>query len=209
MLGVCRPPQGLLGYPAPTANKKRPMSEITELLVAARQGDAASMDRLFELLYADLRRIAHAKLRRGAGPTLLDTTSLVHESYLRLNKLGQLQLQDRSHFLAYAARVMRSVIVDLVREARAEQRGGGQLLVTLDTGVSDAAPAGDDEVLAVHEALQELAAIDERMVRVVEMRYFVGLDMEEIAQALGVGKRTVERDWEKARSFLYAALKRG
>jgi RNA polymerase sigma factor (TIGR02999 family) len=184
------------------------MSEITELLVAARQGDGASMDRLFELLYADLRRIAHAKLRRGVGPTLLDTTSLVHESYLRLNKLGQLRVQDRSHFLAYAARVMRSVIVDLVREARAEQRGGGQALVTLDTGVSDAAPAGDDEVLAVHEALQELAAIDERMVRVVEMRYFVGLDMDEIAQALDVGKRTVERDWEKARSFLYAALKR-
>ena len=185
------------------------MSEITELLVAARQGDGASMGRLFQLLYTDLRRIAHAKLRRGVGPTLLDTTSLVHESFLRLNKLGQLHVQDRSHFLAYAARVMRSVIVDLVREARAEQRGGGQALVTLDTGVSDAAPAGDDEVLAVHEALQELAAIDERMVRVVEMRYFVGLDMEEIAQALGVGKRTVERDWEKARSFLYAALKRG
>jgi RNA polymerase sigma factor (TIGR02999 family) len=184
------------------------MSEITELIQGATRGDATCVDRLYQLLYADLRRIAHAKLRFGHGPTLLDTTSLVHESYLRLVQLDQLRVQDRSHFLAYAARVMRSVIVDLVRESRAERRGGGQALVTLDTGVSDAAPAGDDEILAVHEALEELAAIDLRLVRVVEMRFFVGLDMDEIALALDVGKRTVERDWEKARSFLYAALKR-
>jgi RNA polymerase sigma factor (TIGR02999 family) len=185
------------------------MSEITELIQGAARGDATCVDRLFHLLYADLRRIAHGKLRLGHGPTLLDTTSLVHESYLRLVQLDQLRVQDRSHFLAYAARVMRSVIVDLVRESRAERRGGGQALVTLDTGVSDAALAGDDEILAVHEALEELAAIDERLVRVVEMRFFVGLEMDEIALALDVGKRTVERDWEKARSFLYAALKRG
>jgi RNA polymerase sigma factor (TIGR02999 family) len=185
------------------------MSEITELIEGAARGDATSVDRLYQLLYADLRRIAHAKLRFGSGPTLLDTTSLVHESYLRLVQLEQLRVQDRSHFLAYAARVMRSVIVDLVRESRAERRGGGQALVTLDTGVSDAAPAGDDQILAVHEALEELGAIDPRLVRVVEMRFFVGLDMDEIALALNVGKRTVERDWEKARTFLYAALKRG
>jgi RNA polymerase sigma factor (TIGR02999 family) len=184
-----------------------PMSEITLLLQAADGGDAAAVDRLFGLLYADLRRIAHAKLRQG-GPTLLDTTALVHESYLRLINLAQLRVQDRSHFLAYAARVMRSVIVDMVRESRAERRGGGLALLTLDTGVANAAPAGDDEILAVHEALEQLAAIDARMVQVVEMRYFVGLEMDEIAQALGVGKRTVERDWEKARSYLYAALKR-
>ncbi len=184
------------------------MSEITELIQGATRGDTACVDRLYQLLYADLRRIAHAKLRFGHGPTLLDTTSLVHESYLRLVQLDQLRVQDRSHFLAYAARVMRSVIVDLVRESRAERRGGGQVLLTLDTGVSNA-PTGDDEILAVHEALEELAAIDQRLVRVVEMRFFVGLDMEEIALALDVGKRTVERDWEKARSFLYAALKRG
>lgn len=185
------------------------MSEITELIQGATRGDTACVDRLYQLLYADLRRIAHAKLRLGHGPTLLDTTSLVHESYLRLVQLERLRVQDRSHFLAYAARVMRSVIVDLVREARAERRGGGQALVTLDTGVSDATPAGDDEILAVHEALEELAAVDPRLVRVVEMRFFVGLEMEEIAQALDVGKRTVERDWEKARSFLYATLRRG
>ncbi|MBL0085282.1 MAG: sigma-70 family RNA polymerase sigma factor [Ideonella sp.] len=185
------------------------MGEITELIHSAGQGDAGAVDRLYRLLYADLRRVAHAKLRRGSGPAPLDTTELVHESYLRLVQLEKLSVNDRSHFMAYAARAMRSVIVDLVREAQADRRGGGQVMVTLDTAVSDAAPDGDDQILAVHEALQALAAIDERMVRVVEMRYFVGLDMDEIAQALHVGKRTVERDWEKARSFLYAALKRG
>ena len=183
--------------------------EITQLIEGAAAGEAAAIDRLFELLYADLRRIAHARLRPGGGPTLLNTTSLVHESYLRLVRLGQLQVKDRGHFLTYAARVMRSVVVDLVREARAERRGGGQALVTLDTGVSDSLAAGDEQILAVHESLQALAAIDERLARVVEMRFFVGLEMDEIAQALGVAKRTVERDWEKARSFLFVALRGG
>ncbi|MCA0243801.1 MAG: sigma-70 family RNA polymerase sigma factor [Proteobacteria bacterium] len=182
---------------------------ITLLIASANQGVDGAVDRLYELLYADLRQIAHARLRGGRGPTLLDTTSLVHESYLRLVKLQQLRVEDRSHFLAYAARVMRSVVVDLVRESRAERRGGDQLMVTFDTQAADAQPATSDDVLQVHEALGELAAIDERLVRVVEMRYFVGLEMDEIAQALGVGKRTVERDWEKARSFLYASLRRG
>lgn len=184
------------------------VGEITTLIREARTGSAAAVDRLYELLYADLRRIAHAKLRHGDGGSgLLNTTALVHESYLRLVKLDKLQVHDRAHFLTYAARVMRSVVVDLVRELRAEKRGDGQQLLTLDTAAAGAIPAGDAQILAVHEALEELAAVDERLVRIVEMRYFVGLEMEEIAQALDIGKRTVERDWEKARSFLYAALK--
>lgn len=184
------------------------MAELTQLLHSAAQGTPGAIDRLYELLYAELRQIAHAKLRHGAGRVPLNTTTLVHESYLRLIKLEQLRVEDRSHFLAYSARVMRSVVVDLVRESRAERAGGDLAWVTLDTAALNAAPAtGGDEILRVHEALQELAAIDERLVRVVEMRYFVGLEMDEIAQALGVGKRTVERDWEKARSFLYASLR--
>ena len=183
------------------------MAELTVLLAAARQGDQDAAGEAFSLLYADLRRLARSRLRQHQTMTLLDTTSLVHESYLRLVKLQQLRVEDRSHFLAYAARVMRSVVVDLVRESRAERRGGDQLMVTFDTQAADAQPASSDEVLQVHEALQELAAIDERLVRVVEMRYFVGLEMDEIAQALGVAKRTVERDWEKARLLLAHALK--
>ncbi|OYV01382.1 MAG: hypothetical protein CFE45_05100 [Burkholderiales bacterium PBB5] len=148
------------------------MGEITALIQQAGQGSDAAIDRLYELLYADLRRIAHGKLRLGDGPRGLNTTALVHESYLRLIKLDQLDVKDRGHFLTYAAKVMRSVVVDLVREARADRRG-----------------------------------VDQRLVQVVEMRFFVGLEMDEIAQALGVAKRTVERDWEKARSFLYVSLK--
>jgi RNA polymerase sigma factor (TIGR02999 family) len=101
------------------------MGEITQLIERAGAGHGDAIERLVELLYSDLRRIAHGKLRHGPAPTLLDTTSLVHESYLRLLKLGQLQVQDRGHFLTYAARVMRSVVVDMVRESRAERRGGG------------------------------------------------------------------------------------
>ncbi|MDT7837912.1 ECF-type sigma factor [Aquabacterium sp. OR-4] len=185
------------------------MGEITTLIQQAGQGNGAAVSRLCELLYADLRRIAHARLCLGDGPQGLDTTALVHESYLRLVKLQQLEVKDRGHFLTYAASVMRSVVVDLVREARTDRRGGGQCHITLDTAAANALPAGDAQILAVHEALAELAGIDPRLVQVVEMRFFVGLEMDEIARALGVGKRSVERDWEKARSFLYASLKAG
>jgi RNA polymerase sigma factor (TIGR02999 family) len=185
-----------------------PLSEITLLLQSAGTGDASAVGRLYELLYSDLRLIARARLRSGSGSLQIDTTQLVHESYLRLLKLEHLRVEDRAHFLAYAARVMRSVVVDLVRESQAERRGGGLKMVTLNTENGSTAMAGDDEILRVHEALEELATIDERMVRVVEMRYFVSLEMEEIALSLNVSKRTVERDWEKARSFLYASLQR-
>lgn len=185
------------------------MSEFTALIAGANQGAPGCMDRLYQLLYADLHRLAHARLRGGDGPTLLDTTGLVHESYLRLVHSQQLHLADRQHFLAYAARAMRSVVVDMLRAARAERRGGLAWRVTLDSAVHGVLPSGEAEVLAVHEALDALAEVDERLVRVVELRYFVGLEMDEIAQALGIGKRTAERDWEKARSFLWAALRQG
>lgn len=191
------------------------MGEITQLIQSAKQGQSGAVEGLFQLLYGELRQAAHARLRRGPGPGPkgLDTTALVHESYLRLAQLEHLNVNDRSHFLAYAARAMRSVIVDLVRESRAERRGGGHTHLTLDTALSDVTPdtsgRGDAQILAVHEALEALSGVDERLVRVVEMRYFVGLEMGEIAEALGVGKRTVERDWEKARSYLYAALRDG
>jgi len=183
------------------------MAEITALLQSARQGDSAAVGRLYDHLYADLRRIAHAKLRQSEGITLLDTTSLVHESYLRLAKVGQVRADDRGHFLAYAARAMRSVVVDFARARLADRRGGGALQVTLDTAAAESATADDGEVVRVHEALDELAAIDARLVQVVEMRYFAGLEDTEIAQAMGVSKRTVGRDWEKARLFLFASLR--
>jgi RNA polymerase sigma factor (TIGR02999 family) len=185
------------------------MGDVTVLLDAARQGETLAVGRIFELLYPELKRIAHAKLRYRDDRLLMDTGALVNEAYLHLLSKQRLQANDRGHFLAYAAQVMRNVVVDTVREQQAARRGGGlQAFVTLDTHALSAVPlsGGEDEILKVHEALEELAQIDARLVRVVEMRYFVGLSNQEIADSLGVTTRTVERDWEKARTFLFNAL---
>jgi RNA polymerase sigma factor (TIGR02999 family) len=182
------------------------VSELTDLLAAARAGDSDAAGRAFGLLYGDLRRLARAKLRQHRPMTLLDTTSLVHEVYLKLTAQSALPVTDRHHFFAYAARVMRSVIVDLARERQAERRGGGAEHVALDTDVADSTPAPENEVLRVHEALETLAQADEHLARVVEMRYFGGMTEIEIAQAMDISERTVRRQWEKARLLLSVAL---
>ena len=160
---------------------------------------------LFSLLYNDLRRLAHARLQRNEPITLLDTTSLVHETFLRVLKSGRIEVSERPRFLAYAAQVMRSVIVDFVRQRHAERRGGDDPRVPLDAA-AEAVPAADDEILRVSEALEELTKVDERLVKIVEMRYFGGFTEEDIALALGVTERTVRRDWQKARLLLSLAL---
>lgn len=181
-------------------------SSLTDLIRLAQAGDAAALSRVFDVTYPELRRLARARLTRSARGVLLDTTALVHESYLRFVDAGELNINDRQHFLRYAASVMRSVIVDFVRERLAERRGGGAEHVTLDTRAGEASSPGEDEILRVHEALEELMRYDERMTRVVEMRYFAGMTETEIADALGVTDRTVRRDWEKARLLLAKAL---
>jgi RNA polymerase sigma factor (TIGR02999 family) len=183
------------------------VGEVTLLLAAAQAGQLDALDKLFAMLYPELRQIAASRMRKTDERVMLDTTSLVHECYLRLLKLDELSLNDRQHFLAYAAKVMRSVVVDLAREQQAQRRGGDYAFVTLNTAAAAGLPDGADELLHIHEALESLAAIDARLVQVVEMRYFVGLDNSEIAEALGLSTRTVERDWERARSFLFDALK--
>lgn len=182
------------------------MADITTLLRAAGSGDREAADRVVALLYDDLRRIAHSRLRHASELTLLDTTALVHESYLRLQRAGQLDFADRKHFLAYAAKVMRTVVVDAVRARQADRRGGSAEHVTLDTRVGESVSAQDDDILRVHEALDDLCDLDERLGKVVEMRYFGGLSEAEIAQCLGVTERTVQRDWHKARLLLSSAL---
>ena len=181
------------------------MSEITELLAAARNGDGDAANAAFSLLYDDLRRLARAKLRQHQPMTLLDTTSLVHESYLKLVGQQGLPVTDRHHFFAYAARVMRSVIVDMARARLAERRGGGAEHVEFDTDIANNTPAPENEVLRVHEALETLAQADESLARVVEMRYFGGMSELEIAESLA-RERTVRRQWQKARLLLSVAL---
>jgi RNA polymerase sigma factor (TIGR02999 family) len=184
------------------------MGQVTQLLSAIGQGERDALGELYALLYADLHRLAHSRVRRSGELTLLDTTSLVHESYLRFEKSGALQLGDRAQFMSYAARVMRSVVVDLVRRRQSERHGGAAQHVEFDEA-NAVAPTDlrHSEVLRVHESLDELGAIDARLVQVVEMRYFAGMTEPEIAEVLGLTVRTVARDWEKARLFLHASLR--
>jgi RNA polymerase sigma factor (TIGR02999 family) len=179
---------------------------LTDLIQLARGGDESALRQVFDITYEDLRRMARSRIRQSGGGTLLDTTSLVHESYLRFANAGELRVNDRAHFFRYAGQVMRSIIVDMARARVAERRGGGARELTLNTARGDAAPGGEDEVLRVHEALEELGTLDPRLSQVVELRYFAGLTEMEIAEALGVTDRTVRRDWEKARVLLAKAL---
>ena len=188
----------------PADTPPRP-ADITQLLHRASAGDASAADQVVAQLYAELRRIAGSRLRQS-GDLTLDATSLVHESYLRLQRAGGLDFPDRKHFLGYAARVMHSIVIDQVRARQAERRGGELQQVTFNTGIADLAPQRDDEVMRVHDALEELAAMDARLAQVVEMRYFAGMTEPEIAEALGVTERTVQRDWSKARLFLSMAM---
>ena len=183
------------------------MGEVTLLIGAARAGDRGAFDRIFELLYPELRQVARRRLARGSRDGLMETTALVNECYLKFLKGHSLTPEDRSHFLAYAATVMRSIIVDAARVAKTDRRGGDAEQVTLDSELIGALPAASDEILDVHAALEDLSRIDERLGQVVEMRYFGGLDDDEIAEALGLSSRTVRRDWDKARLLLAHALR--
>jgi RNA polymerase sigma factor (TIGR02999 family) len=183
------------------------MASITQLLRASRDGRPEALAALFDATYPELLAIARRRLAKDDRGTLLDTTSLVHECFLKLAGAEQLELEDRRHFLAYAATTMRTIVVDFARARVALRRGGGNPRVTLDTDLLEATPAGEDEVLAVNEALDDLAGLDPRLAQVVEMRYFGGLSDAEIAEALDLGIRTVRRDWAKARMVLATSLR--
>jgi RNA polymerase sigma factor (TIGR02999 family) len=184
------------------------MNQLTELLHRLGSGDAEAQDALFAAAYAELHRLARHRLRNGGRNTLLDTTGLVHESYLRFVSAGELRAEDRRAFFAYASQVMRSVIVNSARERIAQKRGGSGGPVTLSTQL-EANVVGDDEkaILRVHEALEDLEQADSRLAQVAQMRYFGGYSEQEIAEMLGISDRTVQRDWEKARLILCAALR--
>lgn len=181
-------------------------ANLTELIHRAAAGDHEAADALFTATYQDLRRLARIRLRAGGRSTLLDTGALVQESYLRFAASGRLRLEDRLHFLHWAGRVMRSVIVDFARRRRAARRGGQAPHLTLTEHLAAGAMAPEDEILSVHEALDRMAAVEPRLAQIVELRYFGGLTEVETAEALGLTERTVRRDWQKARLLLKAAL---
>jgi RNA polymerase sigma factor (TIGR02999 family) len=155
--------------------------------------------------YDELRGLARARLRSNGPLTLLDTTGLVSDTYRRLAVQHNLRIESRAHFLGYCSRIMRSVIIDLVRERNAERRGGGERKITLNTEIGEGLAAAD-EPLRVDDALAELAKREPRLAQVVEMRYFGGYNEEEVAEALGITTRTVQRDWRKARVLLRTML---
>ena len=185
-----------------------PAKGVTELLVLWRQGDHEAQERLMALVYDDLRRRAAGYLRRERGGHTLQPTALVHEAYLRLVEQDRVVWQNRAHFLAIAASMMRRVLVDHGRRQKAGKRGGAGTRVTLDDAFAPVAPRGLD-LLALDEALTELAALDEQQARIVELRAFGGLEVEETAEALGISSATVKRHWAFALAWLQRRLRAG
>ena len=180
---------------------------IAVALRAVHDRDASDLHRAFSAFYPELKKIARARLYASGAQAGLNTTALVHESFLRLaGRVEGLAFASCGHFYAYASQVMRSVIVDLVREQQADRRGGGAAHVTLDTVVAQGLLADDSEALRVDEALTALATVEPRLAQVVEMRYFAGMTDAEIAEVLGLTDRTVRRDWDKARLLLRSML---
>jgi RNA polymerase sigma factor (TIGR02999 family) len=184
------------------------MADITELLRAVRNGDLSASKQLYEQVYADLKRMAHARLFGNGIAGELDTTALVHDSLLRLLDGGELQANDRRAFFAYIGRVMRSVLIDHVREARAQKRGGGAQRVTLADGL-EIERVNHEQLLALDEALNVLARIAPEFHELVELRYFAGLSVDDIAEMRGQSSRTVAREWLKAKSFLRRLIEEG
>ncbi len=180
-------------------------SEVTRLLLEWSQGRQEAFDDLVPLVYADLRRIAHAHLARQGGSPTLNTTALVHEAFLKLVDQTQVSWEDRGHFLAVYSVVMRNLLIDLARQRKAKKRGGDQQRISLDLvelRIDDQA----EQLLALNEAMDRLTDFSPRLARVVECRFFGGLTELETAQALQVTDRTVRRDWVKARALLYQML---
>jgi RNA polymerase sigma factor (TIGR02999 family) len=178
------------------------------MLAAVRDGDRAAFDRLLPLIYDELRAVARRQLRRRRPGQTLDTTALVNEAYVKLVDRKGADWRDRGHFLSVAAVAMRHILVDHARSRVALKRGGS-LRVTLDEARLGADAGADVEILALDEALTSLASLDERLSRLVELRFFGGLTVEETAGLLGVSGRTVKRDWRKARAFLHSRLSAG
>lgn len=188
--------------------KPSPSLEVTRLLRAWSKGDDAALDELYRIVYDELRRLAHRYMSRESAGHTLQTTALVNEAYLRLADAKDVNWQDRAHFFAVSANVMRRILIDEARARRAERRGGDNLTIALDDAVG--LERGEDlDLLALDLALEGLAKINRRQSQVVELRYFGGLSVEETAEVLKVSADTVMRDWRFAKVWLKRELVRG
>jgi RNA polymerase sigma-70 factor (ECF subfamily) len=185
-----------------------PTNEITAQLLAWNQGDASALERLIPAVYQELRRMADRYLRQENSGHTLQPTALVHEAYLRLIDQTQVEWQNRAHFFGVAAQMMRRILVDHAKAKHRDKRGGGAFKLSFDE-VADYTHERAAEMVALDDALQSLAAFDERKSRVVELRYFGGLNIEESAQVLDISPNTVLRDWNMAKAWLYQELSKG
>ena len=168
--------------------------------------DRADVDDLFRVVYDELRTLARRQIARLNPGQTLSPTALVHDVYLRMADRSSGRLRDEQHFRALAARVMRQVIIDYIRRRTAQKRGAGIVIDGLVSDIVGSATSSNEELLAIDEALVKLAALDARQARIVELRFFGGLDVEETATTMSLSERTVKREWQKARAFLHEAL---
>jgi RNA polymerase sigma factor (TIGR02999 family) len=185
------------------SGQEQASTEITALLGKVRDGDAAAIQRVFEAVYPELKRLAAARMRAAAGDPSLSPTELVHEAFLRLVGAHRLELEDRRHFFACAARAMRLIVIDHARRSSAQKRGGELVRITWNEELPLAGTLGP-QVLDLDRALDELAEVNPRGREVVDFRFFAGLTAAETAELMELSLRTVNREWQKARSFLYA-----
>ena len=189
--------------------KRERADELTELLQEWRSGDRAALNSLLPIVYRELLRLARFQMRRERPEHTLQSSALVHEAYMRLVGLNAPKWESRTHFFAIAAQLMRQILVDHARRYRSGKRGGGVEVLSLeDSDVSEFGTGKEPDIVAIDDALQSLAKIDERKARVVEMRFFGGLNFEEIAEVLKVSAATVARDWSTARAWLHREISR-
>ena len=186
-----------------------PAPDVTRLLVSWSQGDQAALDQLMPLVYGELRRLASAYLRRERSNHTLQSTALVHEAFMRLVNQQEVQWRNRAHFFAIAAQMIRRILVDYARAQHTEKRGSGSVKLELDEAMAAPLESGFDlDVLALNDALDQLSRLDVRQSRIVELRFFAGLSIEETAEIMKLSPASIKREWNSARAWLFREMTR-
>jgi RNA polymerase sigma factor (TIGR02999 family) len=186
-----------------------PAPDVTRLLLSWSQGDQAALDELMPLVYDELRRLASAYLRRERSNHTLQSTALVHEAFMRLVNQQEVQWRNRAHFFAIAAQMIRRILVDYARAQHTEKRGTGSVKMELDEAMAAPLESGFDlDLLALNDALEQLSYLDARQSRIVELRFFVGLSIEETAEVMNLSSATIKREWNTARAWLFREMTR-